>query len=330
LWHEVIVFGLLAATVAGCKSVTATPAAGPSEEGGKVVQAPPWPVTAEPPVPAGFSWQTVRHETLHVRLPVPIGWRVDKARGPYGHPIVRLWEERRDAGARGLFQFVDVTFSAGTGPGELGLLAKKPSYYGLPIERTEHTSETLVVDTHADDHVVRGYARGLSCEARGIRTGAFADQAFRICGALRPAAPGVWRRDPTVQIAIPDEAFVRRDGRAATIYFGPFVVFVRPKHDVPDTFESLRKREVGEVTVNVDRRPLAGGEAYVRSATRDYIGTKYPGDVAVFFSRAGWDCRAIFPAFAARAPAPAEIDYAIALCDTLPPSPSGARGADSR
>ena len=327
MWHEVIVFGLLAATVAGCKSRTAEPSAGPSEEGGKVVQAPPWPVTAEPPPPAGFSWQTVRHETLHVRLPLPAGWRIDKARGPHGHPIIRLWprEERRDAGF-GWFEFVDITFSAGTGPGELGLLAKKPSYYGLAIERTEHTSETLVVDTHADGHVVRGYARGLKCEATRIRTDAFADQAFRICGAFRPAAPGVWRRDPTVQIALPDDAFVRREGGEATIYLGPFVVFVRPKHDVPDTFEGLRKREIGEVTVNVDRRPLAGGEAYVRSATRDYLGTKYPGDVAVVLSRAGWECRAIFPAFAARAPAPAEIDYAIALCDTLP----GARGADSR
>jgi hypothetical protein len=41
-----------------------------------------------------------------------------------------------------------------------------------------------------------GYARGLDCKATRIRTDAFADRAFQICGSFRPAAPGPWRPRP--------------------------------------------------------------------------------------------------------------------------------------
>jgi len=338
LWHEVTVFGLLLALAASGKSVTAAPGDDSSGHVGQVVKSPPWPVPPEGPIPPGFSWQTIHHETIHVRVLVPAGWRIEKNRDGHWFPYVRLEGEE---GA------VDVTFSSGTDAGERALYEKQLHYYGMPIRRATHTAETLVVDytDDAGDRRVLGFARGLDCKGVHVRDDALANKAFRICGSLRAAPPGVWRRHPsylvdvTTATAIPEGALVKRVGDAARIFTGPFVLEVRPSPPGGELalMWQLHKLESHEQGLGIHTLPPGHGPGFERRAYLTFQGQRYAGDVVVALSRPPWECRATFPAFAVRQPSREEIDYAAALCATLPPSlppPPGPKraptGADPR
>ena len=58
---------------------------------GVLVSGPPWPtVPDEAPAPAGYSWQTLRHQTLHARLLVPDGAKVAERVDEEGVPSIEL------------------------------------------------------------------------------------------------------------------------------------------------------------------------------------------------------------------------------------------------
>jgi hypothetical protein len=81
----------------------------------------------------------------------------------------------------------------------------------------------------------------------------------------------------------------------------------------------LRKLDVNEVDVEVDVRTTAAGAAWIRKATEEYDSARFPGSTAIHASRAGGCCRAAFVPWTAP-PSSAQIDEAIALCDTFRPS----------
>src|SRR5215467_2062676 len=51
---------------------------------------PLWPATVETQAPRGYHWETVRHETIHVRLLLPDGVAPQLTRGEYGLPEIDL------------------------------------------------------------------------------------------------------------------------------------------------------------------------------------------------------------------------------------------------
>jgi len=83
----------------------------------------------------------------------------------------------------------------------------------------------------------------------------------------------------------------------------------------PASFEDLRKAETPEVEVELEHRPRPQGEVWIRRPTEAYDGNRFPGPTTILSPRGARCCVAQLVPWT-RPPAPAKIDYAIALCDT--------------
>ena len=325
------VFGLLATLVGvGCQNVTRPPPQPRSDSTGDVVAerpptpapapvpevmpSPPFPAAPEGPAPIGVSWQTVHHGIVAARLLVPSGWRIEKRRGDQNVPVVRLV---------GADEEVDISFNGGTGSAERGLLAKPPRYQGAVIKRVSNEGPAVAVDYVAGTpprRVIESFARGLSCKARLFRGRTLAGESFAICASVRPAGPGAIQRRPDVApllTAVPEHAVVDRKGDATILFMGSLHAVVRPtRFDTKALLTFLRKAAPDERKVEVTIRPSAEGPVYLRRSVI-VIGEKDTLDeVAITTVRSGRECNAHLTPFL-RPPTPAEIDYAIALCDTL-------------
>lgn len=288
--------------------------------------APPWEGAPESPAPPGFGWRSVHHETIHARLLVPDGAKVESTRDGYGYPRVDI-----DVGGNAVLLQFD------SGIGKLGntLAGKPPTVYGLPVEKVHFGPENVAARyrTKPGDLRISGFAPGVKCifEPFGAVPAAALDKIFTVCASLRSPAPGAWRRATVeerahggmtdvpaggwVEGALPPTpgSLLRPGKHIARLHLGALVL---SGAQCPPSIEPLREREVDEAEVVVEERKTAGGDAWLRRATDVHDGDRFPGDTTLFARRGGGCCRAMFVPWTAP-PSAAQVDYALALCDTF-------------
>jgi hypothetical protein len=288
----------------------------PPAPAAEVVPSPPWPAAPEAPAPIGFRWQTVHHDMIFARLLVPSAWRIEKSPGALHSSVVRLAGDEEE---------VDIWFHAGTGAAERGLLAKPPRSKGGTINRVEDEGAAVAVDYVTGKpprRSIEGFARGLHCKARLFRDRTLANESFAICASIRPADPGVWQRRRDVgpmMTAVPEHAVIEKDRENIMMFMGSLDAMIsRERFDPKALLAYLRKPGTGELKVEVTIRERARGPVYLRRSAVLFQGNDPLEQFSVTSVHSGWECSASFTPFV-RSPTPAEIDYAIALCDTLAP-----------
>ena len=270
-------------------------------------------------------WRAVHHETIHARVLVPDGAKVESTRDSYGYPRVDVDVD----GSTVLLQF-------DSGIGRLGntMASTPPTVYGLPTEKAHVGPENVSARyrTKPGDLRILGSAPGVKCSFEPFRDvpEATLDRIFTVCASLRAPALGAWRRATPeeranggmtdipaggwAESALPSHpGSVLRPGKLlARLYLGGLVV---SGARCPPSIERLRERDVNEADVVVEERKTAGGDVWVRRATEVSEGERYPGATTVFAPRGGGCCRAGFVPWTTP-PSAAQVDYAIALCDT--------------
>lgn len=266
----------------------------------------------------------MNHQTIHARLLVPDGAAIESTRDGYGYPRVDIDVD----GELVTLQFNSV--------GELGntLARTPPTVYGLPVEEAHVGPENLAARyrTTQGDLRISGFAPGVKCAFETFRAvpAATLDRIYTVCASLRSPALGRWRR------ATPEE---RAHGGMTDIPEGGWVESALPSHPgsllrpgtfvarlflgglvvsgsvCPPSIEILRERDVHEVEVVVEERSAPGGDVWVRRATEVHDVDPLPGSTRIFARRDGRCCLAEFVPWTVQ-PTTAQIDYAIALCDT--------------
>jgi hypothetical protein len=83
-----------------------------------------------------------------------------------------------------------------------------------------------------------------------------------------------------------------------------------------DLLSYLRKAQPDERYLDLKVRQRAAGPVYIRSWVLPVPGTDPQDQFSVTVVHSGFECTVRFTPFI-RPPTPAEIDYAIAFCDTL-------------
>lgn len=286
----------------------------------------PWATTPEPTAPPGFAWRTVHHETIHARLLVPDGAELENTRDAHGYPRVDFFVDG---------EMVILQFDSGVAHLGNTLAKTPPTVFGLPTEKAHVGPENLAAQyrTAMGDLRIMGFAPGVKCTFEAFRDvpAETLDRIFTACASLRWPAFGAWRR------ATPEE---RANGGMTDIPAGAWVENALPSHPgsllrpgkffahlhlgglavsgavCPQSIEPLRERSVGEVEVTVEERKTPGGEVWIRRVTEVYEDHQMPGPTRIFAWRDGGCCRADFVPWTMQ-PTAAEIDYAIALCDTF-------------
>jgi len=297
----------------------------PSEAPSVARTPPPWPAAPDTPPPPGFSWRTVHHETVHARLLVPDGAKVELGRDGFDYPRVNVTVDK---------ETVFVQFDSGAGQLGATMAKQPPTVYALPTQKAHVGPENLAARyrTHPGDLRIIGYAHGVKCdyEPKGAVPEATLARIYTVCASLRSPAPGAWRRATPEERAhggmtdVPEGAWVEgalpktpgsllRPGEfVARLYMGGLAV---NGSRCPPTMQILRELDPGEAEVAVEERQTAGGDVWIRRVTEEYQGDRYPGPTILFARRAGKCCKAVVVPWTK--PASAEqIDYAIALCDT--------------
>ncbi|MCR9162749.1 MAG: hypothetical protein ACE37F_02725 [Nannocystaceae bacterium] len=248
------------------------------------------------------SWQTIRYETVHVRLAVPKGARVERQRMPYGHPSVVV------VGAKGSVQ---ITYSSGAGVFARGLGEEPPTVAGLPIERIERTPEntTVAYVVQGIPRVV-GWVRGAECKVESLDPEVI-DFGFSLCASMRVPKPGplVEARPGAPFSAVPSDAVLLED-RVPLLYAGHFNAKRTPG---PCASEAEIREHQGE-RFELEKRPGERGEILVGRAFSEYDGAVFPSTTSVWATRGGRCCVATI-AEAITPPTRAQVDYVARLCD---------------
>lgn len=272
-----------------------------------VAPEPAWPtVLAEDPAPAGFSWQTVRHQSVQARMLVPDGVDVVPSEEDAETPSVTV-------GRRPLAAVL------GYEPRSVWLLHDAPA-------DARRTADTVAWSMEQPDGGLRvvAFARGLRCtiDLSPFDRG-YLDQALTVCGSVRPAPLGKWAPPPGASAtAVPDGAWVgpRRPEMLGESLLGPYAPklyagsFSIAHAHCPDD-AALTATKPGEVSVALTRRSSALGPATVRTAQGERGGTIFESSVRVVAPRGDGCCIAEVSPFAAAVSEP-ELDYVVALCDT--------------
>ncbi|MDP2316957.1 MAG: hypothetical protein Q8P41_28955 [Pseudomonadota bacterium] len=281
---------------------------------------PAWPtVIAEEAPPPGYSWQTLRRKTVHARLLVPDDAHVTESDDDAEAPFVRI--EHRAVTA-------DVSYSPGSAWSVLGATTTPARVGGVDVDQVRITTDNVTWQTSLPDGGVRvsGYARGARCVVElGPFDRGFIDEAFTICASLRLPPVGPW--GPAVAkpsgTAVPTGAWVEpsRAEMVGDSLLGPYAPriytgwFGLAHTNCPADFATLGAAGEGEVEVAVTRHDSASGPAYARQARSARDGVAFASGARVVAPRGDGCCVVeLFPFLAA--PSSAEIDYAVALCDT--------------
>lgn len=256
---------------------------------------------------------------------MPDGAKVEPTHDAYGYPRV-------DVGVDG--ESVFLQFDSGVGRLGATLAKQPPTVYGLPTEKAHVGPENLAARyrTHSGDVRILGHAPGVKCVFEPLRAAPepTLDRVYTVCASLRAPPLGAWRSATPEERAhggmtdVPEGGWVEaalpgtpgsrlRSGFTARLYLGGLVVSGAP---CPPSIEALRGRAPEEAETVVEERRTAGGDAWIRRATETYEGDRYPGETVVFARRAGKCCRAAFVPWTSP-PSAAQLDYALALCDTF-------------
>lgn len=187
--------------------------------------------------------------------------------------------------------------------------------------------------TATGDLRILGAAPGVKCSYEAFRDvpEPTLNRIFMLCASLRSPAPGAWRPATPEERAhggmthVPEGAWVEgalpghpgakllRPGNfVAQMHVGPFTV---TSQVCPQSFDVLREKSTPEVEVSVERRERPRGDAWIRRVIEEYDGNRYPGPTTVLAPRDGRCCALIFVPWTT-APSDAQIEYALALCDT--------------
>jgi hypothetical protein len=297
------------------------------------------PTTSAPPAPreaapaeaheARFTWHTVNHETIHARVLVPNGGKADYTRDAYGYPRVHIAVDEA---------WVSLQFDSGIGHLASSLGATPPTVHGLPTEKVQIGSDHVALRyrTKMGDLRIMGYAPGVTCSFETFREvpEPTLERIFTVCASLRSPPLGAWRRATSEERAhggmtdVPEGGWVepgppQHPGRffmpgkfVARLYLGGLVINGAV---CPPSLDMLQKPDVNEAAVEVEVRSTAAGDAWIRKAIEEYDAARFPGTTVIYAARAGGCCRAEFVPWTAP-PTSAQIDQAIALCDTYRPS----------
>jgi len=287
---------------------------------------PRWPAPAAPPTPPGFERRAIHHETIHVDLAVPIGARVSLERDVHGYPSVAIDVDG-----------FAITLQFDSGVGQLGVTLSRtpPRVYSLAAQKASATPDNVTARylTSGGDLRILGVAPGVKCrfEPYGQVPEPTLDRIFTVCASLRAPVLGPWRAATPDERAhggmtdVPAGAWVEgalpstpgsllRPGKfIASMHVGRFVA---SSTLCPSSFDELRDKSAPEVEVVVERKASAGGEAWIRKATEEYNGDRFPGATTLIAPRDGRCCTVSFIPWTTF-PSAIEIDCAIALCDTF-------------
>lgn len=276
---------------------------------GPIVAERPWPTTiAEAPAPAGARWQTLRHANVHARLLLPDGAEISES----------------DSLDEDDVPWVRATVRVLTA--ELTYAPTAAWYAALAPEGARRTADNVAWQAELPDGGLRvtAYARGVRCVATlGPFDRAWLEQAYQLCGSVRPPPVGAWQPAPgRSSTMVPEGAWVepRRGEMLGDSLLGPYAPRLYAgwfgiAHAHCDPPASLEALEGTEATVAVTRRDTAGGPAYVRSARATRNGATFDSGVRIVAPRGDGCCVAeVFPLF--EAPSDAEIEYVVAMCDT--------------
>ncbi len=281
---------------------------------------PAWPtVIAEAAAPSGYSWRTLRWQTVHARLLVPDAALVTESDDTAEAPFVRI--EHRNVTA-------DVFYSPNSAWSVPGASLTPPRVGGVAVDHVRRTTDNVTWQTERADGGVRvsGHARGARCV---VDLGPFdrgsVDEAFTLCASLRPPPPGPW--GPAVArpngTAVPTGAWVEpsRAEMVGDSLLGPYAPriyagwFGLAHTNCPADYDTIGALGEGEAEVAVTRHDSAAGPAYARLARAARDGVAFASGARVVAPRGEGCCVAeIFPLLAA--PSAAEIAYVVALCDT--------------
>ncbi len=296
------------------------------------VPGPPWPtVPEESPAPAGYSWQTLRHQTVHVRLLVPDGAKVTERVDEEKVPTIEVVH-------RGLSAVLEV---------DVGEAWRMP-YLAAPVEgapptppgpfvRIDRAPLNVTVQTERAGGAVQvlGLTRGARCVVNldpFERGPTWIDTAFRICSSLRPAPLGPWGPRVAKQngTQVPEGAWVEParpsivgdsllGAYAPRLYAGWFVL----SHTYcPAGLAAMEAPAAGESEVTVTPRETIVGPAYVRLARAVREAVAFDWGARVVAGRGQGCCVAELPPLVG-APSPLELEYIVALCDTTERFPGG-------
>ncbi len=270
-----------------------------------------WPTVPQGRTPAGATWQSVRHGTVHVHLAVPAGAELTRATLEFGHPVVRV--------AVG-HSTVEITFSSGTAPFAPGLARDPPRLAGLPLERIARTPDNTTVQyLRQGQRTVLGWVRGAKCESVWLADDDVAT-VFDLCASLRVPPPGPWRRrdsDGGVPLPpVPQDATLDGSARVPVIYTGHYVARVVPGA-CPS--EAEVREASGADPVAFERPTYPHGPVLVARRTGSYEGERYPAETSVWAARAGHCCIATIGEFFTDATAE-QVDDVARLCDATAPA----------
>jgi len=296
-----------------------------AEAAASIPTTPRWPVSVERSAPDGFELRTIRHQTIHAQLSVPIGTKITLTKDAHGYPRVDV-----DVAGQAVF----IQFDSGIGALGVTLAKDPPTVYRLPVLESSVSASGVAAwyESKLGDVRVYGYAPGVKCSFEGWRgtPKTTLEQIYTVCSSLRSPSPGPWRASTAEERAhggmtdVPEGAWVEsampdtpgsqlRWGRfTARMYLGRFSV---SGTTCPASDEALRKAEAPEVSVRLRKKPASGGDVRIRNATEEYDEYRYPGATIVWVPRAARCCRAVFVPWLTE-PSQGELDYAISLCET--------------
>jgi hypothetical protein len=281
---------------------------------------PAWPtVPAEATAPPGYTWTTLRHETVHARLLVPDDaavTEVTEVDAGAARPVVRVAHQAVTA---------ELTFNPHAAWLSPGVLRAPVGGAGSAVRQTP---DNIAWQAELPDGGVRvsGYARGVQCvvELGPFDRGA-TEEAFTVCASLRPPALGEWGPAAAKPngTAVPAGAWVEatRGELIGDSLLGPYAPrlyagwYGLAHTNCPADYATLGTATAGEAEVAVTRVDSAGGPAHLRlgRATRD--GVTFTSSARLVAPRGEGCCSVeLFPF--RTPPSDAEIAYLVRLCDT--------------
>lgn len=228
---------------------------------------------------------------------MPAGFRVERGRLEFGHPVVNLIGPEFTAA---------ITFSSG--PAHVALSALGPN-----ARRVNTEENTTDVFTRDGLRVVLGAVRGARCEI-AFRRGD-EDTAVRICASMRVPRPGRIGQ-ATVAVPgpfppIPEYATVNNESGVAQMHAGHFAIRVLPR-----ACRSVAEiRAASSPTLELSERSMPHGLVLVGRDHLSNADEQWIGDVAIWATRQNACCIATIPDF--REPSAQQVNYVAQLCDTM-------------